>query len=1259
MARQKNAEKAAKEGQGGGGAAGMKARSADSSVHAAAIAERSALQAQREERERLKKEKEAAAERKAKKLAASDGKGALGGDDAAAAKKKKAAAAAAALAAAGGAPAPKKKKEPKAAAAAAADEAAPAPAGEVEEVAEPEVDADGKPVRVFHEVDIPERPPLSEEELAAVRASIEERERISAAYEAGEAATRAAAAEAEAVEKARAVVASKGAGWKVSPADFERILSAARSSAAGKAEAAEAATAALLDELLAAAGGSLLVRALVPDTKVLRERAIRAGAAAMAAAAAAGKAEATLAALESVLDAPPSDAAVAERVTTGVLSSVSRLAGSLQAASLLRFLGRARSLFGGESAAVGMEAALAVSALLRPAICGGVLAEDAEPLSLLRESLAAVKAASSAAEARAAAGGVGAAVGSLGAAAIGAHGVLQALSEALDSKSKEAAHAREAATLSYGALARALRHGFEPYGVPALPKLIKLLADKDKKVADAATVAAEAMIEGLSTLSVKAVVGALYEGMGVVGGGGRVRIECLKLAGMLATQAPGTMGPCLPECIPLVIECLNDSNAKVQTAAEEALPVLCSCVQNAEVASTLRDFIIDALKKPDKTFDCVEEVLMTTFCNPMDGTSLAFMMPIIIRGIKDANYELVKKSTVCASNLCALIKDSSDIAPFVPLLLPLLEKNVDHSSPNIREATQTARERLLEGAGDLVDPAKRGTAVGACVRDSLAAAVPSLPEPVATYLSHTCAALLEERLGGVVRVQNFRHAVPATEQWVSSIVEPYATAEGGALAQVATAAVENFKSQLPEEARAILAKSGDKDFALDMQNIILAFAGRVLLRKADVRFERGHRYGLIGQNGTGKTTLLNRLAAKDINGFPQELRTWYIRHEVLCDDGIDVRTFLKDKSPAKLAGGGDVDDAFVEATLDQVQFPEEYRAAFVNSLSGGWKMRMSVAISIMHEPELLLLDEPTNHLDRESIEWLTKHLLSLTGVTMGIVSHDYDFIDEVCTDVTHYDNGGQLGKPCRFVYYPMTFSEFQKLKPEIAAGLPRIDSGPPKSASQPASEVSGSEDVSELSESMSSVSVSESNASEGSGLSTTLAKVDEMIAAGLILPMNFPDPGKPEGIRTFRKPVMTLKKCSFKYPETDRYILKEVDATVTLGSRAVIVGGNGSGKSTFLKLLIGDLEPEEGQGEMWKHHALRLSYVAQQSLHHLEDHVTSTPIQYLQARFRQGLDAEVAKLKSIALTDDEKAEMEKGSAISAIVGRTTCSQLQV
>mmetsp|Transcript_11089 Transcript_11089/g.36411 ORF Transcript_11089/g.36411 Transcript_11089/m.36411 type:complete len:607 (-) Transcript_11089:388-2208(-) len=435
-----------------------------------------------------------------------------------------------------------------------------------------------------------------------------------------------------------------------------------------------------------------------------------------------------------------------------------------------------------------------------------------------------------------------------------------------------------------------------------------------------------------------------------------------------------------------------------------------------------------------------------------------------------------------------------------------------------------------------------------------------------------------------------------------------------------------------------------------MQNIILAFAGRVLLRKADVRFERGHRYGLIGQNGTGKTTLLNRLAAKDINGFPQELRTWYIRHEVLCDDGIDVRTFLKDKSPAKLAGGGDVDDAFVEATLDQVQFPEEYRAAFVNSLSGGWKMRMSVAISIMHEPELLLLDEPTNHLDRESIEWLTKHLLSLTGVTMGIVSHDYDFIDEVCTDVTHYDNGGQLGKPCRFVYYPMTFRQFQQLRPEIAAGLPASGK-----ATGAADDGTGYVDprTGRLIPWGDGAEPSDEGGSEsgtGSALST-LSNVEQLVASGSILPIRFPDPGKPEGIRTYRKPVMTMKDIHFTYEGSERAIITSASVTVTLGSRVVMLGANGAGKTTLLKLLIGDLEPTEGVGEVWKHHNLRLAYIAQHSLHHLEEYLQQTPIAYIQERFRQGLDVELSKLKTLALTDDEKAIRDQTGAVKDVVGR--------
>lgn len=1084
--------------------------------------------------------------------------------------------------------------------------------------------------------------------MVVVRASIAEREKISQAYAKEEAAKAAAIIEEADVSKARSIVSSKGATWKISEADFERLVLAARSTSAKPGDPA-AATKALLDELLGASpANALIIRALAPDTKVLRAQAVTAAGEVIKAAVASGKGSQAFEKLEAVLDALPADAGAAERVATGTLGFVSKLAGSVDLPAVLGLLERCKPIFGGDSLDMAAAASLAAGTHLRVAIAKGVVAPDAQPTELLTSALAEMASANSPSEARSAACGVGAAVGALGVAAIIQHTVVNKITEVMDSKSKTAANCRESATLTVGMLCRALLFKFEPYAIPLLPQLVKLFADKDKRVADGATYAARAMIEGLSTLSVKSVVGALYEGLGVVGGGGRVRIECLRLAGILATNAPGTMGPCLPECIPLVIECLNDSNAKVQTAAEDSLPVLCSCVQNAEVASTLKDFILLALRKPDTTLECIEEVLMTTFCNPMDGTSLAFMMPIIIRGIKDANYDLVKKATVCASNLCALVKESSDIAPFVPLLMPLLDNNKEHSSPVIREVTAKATAALVEGAGDLVDSAKRHKTLADNVRSSLSAMHPDLPSKVLHYIGETSASLLQEKLGGVVRVQFFRNAVPQLAEWITSCLVGVVSVDAEGVTASAAAAVDKYREELPEESQQMLAKSGDKDFALDMQNIILAFAGRVLLRKADVRFERGHRYGLVGQNGTGKTTLLNRLAAKDINGFPQELRTWYIRHEVLCDDGVDVRSFLKMKAPE-----GRKEGAIVEAVLSEVNFPDEFKATYVNSLSGGWKMRMSVAISMMHQPELLLLDEPTNHLDREAVDWLTNHLLNLKGVTIAVVSHDYDFIDAVCTDITHYDNGGQLGKPCKFVYYPMTFSEFQHLKPEVAAGLPRVDHAPFPTGATPseASEVdpSGEESASGAP----SVTSDTQSESAGSGLSATFAKVDEMIAAGLILPMNFPDPGKPEGIRTFRKPVMTLKNVSFKYPETERFILQDVEATLTLGSRAVIVGSNGSGKSTFLKLLIGDLESEEGQGEAWKHHALRLSYVAQQSLHHLEEHVTNTPIQYIQARFRQGLDAEVAKLKSIALTDEEKALMEGPSAIYAIVGRTS------
>jgi len=348
--------------------------------------------------------------------------------------------------------------------------------------------------------------------------------------------------------------------------------------------------------------------------------------------------------------------------------------------------------------------------------------------------------------------------------------------------------------------------------------------------------------------------------------------------------------------------------------------------------------------------------------------------------------------------------------------------------------------------------------------------------------------------------------------------------------------------------------------------------------------------------------------------------------------------------------GADSAEQRASAILSGLQFLEEQKAWPTASFSGGWRMRISLARALFRKPRLLLLDEPTNHLDRKAVEWLKSHLLSLTGVTMAIVSHDYAFIDEVCTDITHYDNGGHAGKPCRFVYYPMTFRQFQQLRPEIAAGLPASGK-----ATGAADDGTGYVDprTGRLIPWGDGAEPSDEGGSEsgtGSALST-LSNVEQLVASGSILPIRFPDPGKPEGIRTYRKPVMTMKDIHFTYEGSERAIITSASVTVTLGSRVVMLGANGAGKTTLLKLLIGDLEPTQGVGEVWKHHNLRLAYIAQHSLHHLEEYLQQTPIAYIQERFRQGLDVELSKLKTLALTDDEKAIRDQTGAVKDVVGR--------
>jgi len=145
--------------------------------------------------------------------------------------------------------------------------------------------------------------------------------------------------------------------------------------------------------------------------------------------------------------------------------------------------------------------------------------------------------------------------------------------------------------------------------------------------------------------------------------------------------------------------------------------------------------------------------------------------------------------------------------------------------------------------------------------------------------------------------------------------------------------------------------------------------------------------------------------------------------------------------------------------------------------------------------------------------------------------------------------------------------------------------------------------------------------------------------------------GKLEGIVNRKKVVMKMENISFTYPGTDKRVLNSVSVKLALCSRVALLGKNGAGKTTMLKLLVNELMPNEGMGETWQHHNLRVSYIAQHSMHHLEGKMHETPVQYMQNRFAEGRDRELANMSTHALTDDEKEMLQKRHMIDAVVSR--------
>ena len=352
----------------------------------------------------------------------------------------------------------------------------------------------------------------------------------------------------------------------------------------------------------------------------------------------------------------------------------------------------------------------------------------------------------------------------------------------------------------------------------------------------------------------------------------------------------------------------------------------------------------------------------------------------------------------------------------------------------------------------------------------------------------------------------------------------------------------------------------------------LAFGHVALLDHTQFSLESDERIGLIGRNGTGKTSLLKILAGleKPDDGllqYQQGLRLAYVAQEPVL--GLDATVFemvrlgvaeVTSLIDAYCQGQGDLDalqDAIeaqdgwnwqqrITETLDRLHLDA---AARIGALSGGTRKRVALAQALVSKPDVLLLDEPTNHLDLESIEWLENLLIDFKG-SIVTITHDRTFLDRVATRIVELDRG-------RLMSYPGNFGRYLVQKEEQLAQEAVLSAKADKLLAQEEVWIRKGVEA-RRTRSQSRIVRLEKLRDRRNARREVLGNVRMDLASGAL----------------GGKLVSELVDIRFSFG--DRCIVRDFTSTILRGDKVGLIGPNGAGKTTLLKLILGELKADAG-----------------------------------------------------------------------------------
>ncbi|EPQ58771.1 P-loop containing nucleoside triphosphate hydrolase protein [Gloeophyllum trabeum ATCC 11539] len=409
-----------------------------------------------------------------------------------------------------------------------------------------------------------------------------------------------------------------------------------------------------------------------------------------------------------------------------------------------------------------------------------------------------------------------------------------------------------------------------------------------------------------------------------------------------------------------------------------------------------------------------------------------------------------------------------------------------------------------------------------------------------------------------------------------------------------------------------------RDIKIDQYT--LSFHGRLLIEGAEISLNYGQRYGLLGENGSGKSTFLQSIAEQDIP-LPEHIDIYLVRGEAEPSD-VNAVDFIVSSAKQKVAKlearieemstADDIDEVGLEHLYEELEemdpstfeakagsilhglgFSPEMMKKPTKDMSGGWRMRVALARALFVKPHLLLLDEPTNHLDLGAVVWLEAYLSTYNHILV-ITSHSQDFMDSVCTNIM------DLTIKKKLVYYGGNYSTYVRTKAE-------------NEVNQMKAYHKQQEEIAHIKKFIASAGTYANLVKQAKSKQKI---IDKMEAAGLIEKIEQPRPlnFQFEDVRKLPPPIIAFSDVAFSYSgKKEDYLYEHLSFGIDMDSRVAILGANGAGKSTLLHLVMGVLQPCEGT--VSRHSSLKLAKYSQHSADQLP--YDKSPIEYFQALFHE------------------------------------------